>query len=198
MLNLIINPFFISFNYNSRKENDSEEEEIETNIKNKDSKLYIQYIDYLKNISLNEFILNFKKYDNHKENKRINIKNIFKELFDYYYNDIIDYQSFNNYVKALPVVNKFCSIFDGFLNIWDKTVNHEKNNNTFQEGLVQGTQELVVNTACSILSLGETVATFLGKKLNINESANNKNEIIKSVKKKINENLFEKEEYYYK
>ena len=196
---LIINPFFISFNYNPRKENDSEEEEIETNIKNKDSKLsYIQFIDYLKNISLNEFILNFKKYDNHKENKRINIKNIFKELFDYYYNDIIDYQSFNNYVKALPVVNKFCSIFDGFLNIWDKTVNHEKNNKTLQEGLVQGTQELVVNTACSILSLGETITTFLGKKLNINESANNKNEIIKNVKKKINENLFEKEEYYYK
>ena len=196
---LIINQFFISLNYNPKIENISEEEEVETNIKNNSDNLkYIKYIEYLKNISLNEFVLNFKKYDNHQDNKQIKIKNIFKELFDYYYDEIIDYETFDNYIKALPVANKFCSVFDGFINIWDKTVNNEKYNSTKKEGFILGTQNLVVNTTCSILSIGETVSGFFMKMLNINDSGNNKNGIIKNMKKKINEDLFKKEEYYYK
>ena len=191
---LIINPFFISFNYNPKIENDSDEE-IET-FKNDDrnNKIY----NYLKNISLDEFVINFKKYDVTENDKQIKIKNIFKELFNYYYNDIIDYKSFNNYVKALPVVNKFCSIFEGFFNIWQKTINHEKNNNTMKEGFVEGTQDLVVNTTCSILSIGESITNYLTKILNINENENNNEGIIKIIKKKINQKLSKKEDYYYK
>ena len=194
---LTINQFFISLNYNPKKENNSEEEEIETK-NNTDSLKYIKYIEYLKNIALNEFVLNFKKYDNHQDNKQIKIKNIFNVLFDYYYNEIINYESFDNYIKALPVANKFCSVFDGFINIWDKTVNNEKYNNTKKEGFVLGTQNLVVNTTCSILSIGEEFSGIFMKMFNINDSGNNKNGIIKNMKKKINKSLFEKEEYYYK
>ena len=195
--NLIINPFFISFNYNPRKENTSEEEETETY--NNDDKLkHNKFLNYLKNISLNEFVLNFKKYENNGNENQIKLKNVFKELFDYYYNDIIDYKSFNNYVKALPVLNKFCSVFDSFYNIWNKTINHEQNNNTMKEGFIQGTQDLVVNTTCSILSIGESITNYFTKILNIKEN-NNKNEgIIKAMKKKINKNLSKKEEYYFK
>ena len=198
---LIINPFFISFNYNPRKNNSSEEEETETVIKTSEYNLkFIKYLEYLKNISLNELILNFKKYDNHDDNKKINIKNILKELFDYYYNDISDYKSYNNYVKALPVVNKFCSIFDGFFNIWNKTIDHEKNNISLEEGFVLGTKDLVVNTTCTLLSMGESIGGFLGKMLNLdeNEGKNNNEGIIKFIKKRINENLSKKEEYFYK
>ena len=59
--NLVINPFFISFNYNPREENSSEEEEDNSNERNNEkSLLYIKILEYLKQISLNEFILNFK------------------------------------------------------------------------------------------------------------------------------------------
>jgi hypothetical protein len=195
---LVINPFYISFNYNPGKQNYSEEE-IETTFKSNDFNMkYIKYLDYLKNISLNELILNFKKYDNNEENKQIKIKYIFKELFNYYYDDIIDYKSFNSYVKALPVVNKFCSVYEGFFNIWNKTIDHEKDNRTLEEGFVVGTQELVVNTTCSILSVGETITDYLSKVLNINRDENNNETIIKKMKKKINENLCKKEDYYFK
>ena len=206
---LIINNFFIAFTYNSNIGNNNIEEEIETIIKDNennnnssiDNKL--KYIEYLKNISLNEFVINFKKYDNQEKNKLIQIKNIFKELFDFYYNDIIDYKSFNNYVKALPVVNKVCNVFDGLINLWDKTVNHEKNNKTIKEGFVLGTQDLVVNTTCSILSIGEAISEYFNKWFFGNENWNNSNNrdkegIIKIMKKQINEDLYEKEEYYYK
>ena len=201
---LIINNFFIVFTYNCNKVNNSVEDEFETNIKenenNNDNKSYkLKFIECMKGISLNEFMINFKKYDNHEENKLIKIKDIFTELFDFYYNEIIGYKSLNNYLKALPVVSKVCSIFDGFYNIWDKTVNHEKNNNTMKEGFVIGTQELVVNTTCSILSIGDTLSGFFGKLFNKNNMNNRyKKEIIKLMTKQINEHLYEKEEYFYK
>ena len=67
-----------------------------------------------------------------------------------------------------------------------------------KEGFVQGTQDLVVNTTCSILSIGESITNYFTKIFNIKEN-NNKNEgIIKAMKKKINENLSKKEEYYFK
>ena len=196
--NLVINPFFISFNYNPREENSSEEEEDNSNERNNEkSLLYIKILEYLKQISLNEFILDFKKYENHA-NKPIKINHIFKNLFDYYYNDIVDYKSFNNYVKALPVVNKFCSVYEGFFSVYDKTVNHKKNNVSLQEGFVSGTEDLVINTTCSILSMGESIANFLGNAFNLNKNANFNKDIIKKMKKKINENLSKKEEYYFK
>jgi len=196
--NLVINPFFISFNYNPREENSSEEEEDNSNERNNEkSLLYIKILEYLKQISLNEFILNFKKYEN-QANKPIKINHIFKNLFDYYYNDIVDYKSFNNYVKALPVVNKFCSVYEGFFSVYDKTVNHKKNNVSLQEGFVSGTEDLVINTTCSILSMGESIANFLGNAFNLNNNANFNKDIIKKMKKKINENLSKKEEYYFK
>ena len=196
--NLVINPFFISFNYNPREEYSSEEEENNSYSRKKEtSLLYIKILEYLKQVSLNEFILNFKKYES-QVNKPIKIKYIFKNLFDYYYNDIVDYKSFNNYVKALPVVNKFCSVYEGFFSVYDKTVNHKKNNVSLQEGFVSGTEDLVINTTCSILSMGESVANFLGDVLNLNGNANFNKDIIKKMKKKINENLSKKEEYYFK
>ena len=196
---LVINPFFISFNYNPKEINSSEEEEFESLNKNNEPNLrYEKILEYLKKISLHEFILNFKKFDNHKDKNQIKCKNILKELYDYYYKDIVNYNSFNNYLKALPVVNKFCSIFEGFYNIWNKTIDHEKNNNTLEEGFVYGTQDLVVNTTCSILSIGESITGFLGKKLNLDNNINSNDGIIKKMKKKINENLCKKEEYYFK
>ena len=195
---LVINPFFISFNYNPGKD-ESSEEIIEPKLKTNSYNLKnLKYFEFLKNISLNECVLNFKKYDNSEDNKQIKIKYIFKELFEYYYKDIIDYKSFNNYVKALPVVNKVCSIFEGFYNIWDKTIDHEKNNNTLEEGFVLGTQDLVVNTTCSLLSMGETITGYFNRMFNLNENENNNKGIIKIMKKKINEKLYKKEEYYFK
>ena len=205
---LIINNFFIAFTYNTNKLNNNTEEEIETNVNVKDNENSndkrsnrLKFIEYLKDISLNEFLINFKKYDNHEENKLIQIKDIFTELFDFYYNDIIGYKSLNNYVKALPVVNKVCYVFDGFYKLWDKTVNHEKNNYTMKEGFVIGTQDLVVKTTCSILSIGESVSEFFNKLFNKDKNENNnrnKYGIIKLMKRQINENLYEKEEYFYK
>lgn len=196
--NLVINPFFVSFNYNPREENSSEEEETYSFLKrNEKNILYTKILEYLKQISLNEFILNLKKFEN-QDNKPIKIKHIFKFLFDYYYNDIVNYKSFNNYVKALPVVNKFCSVYEGFFSVYDKTVNHTKNNVSLQEGFVSGTEDLVINTTCSILSMGESVANFLGDIFNLNNSTNFNKNIIKKMKKKINENLSKKEEYYFK
>ena len=204
---LIINNFFISFTYNTNKLNNNTEEEIETNVNAKDNENSndkrinrLKFIEYLKNISLNEFLINFKKYDNHEENKLIQIKDIFTELVDFYYNDIIGYKSLNNYVKALPVINKVCYVFDGFYNLWDKTVNHEKNHNTMKEGFVIGTQDLVVNTTCTILSIGESISGFFNKFFNKDKNVNNSNEkgIIKLMKRQINENLYEKEQYFYK
>jgi len=196
--NLVINPFFISFNYNPREENSSDEEETNSYARNNEtSLLYSKFLEYLKQISLNEFILNFKKYEN-QSNKPIKIKNIFRHLLDYYYNDIVDYKSFNNYVKALPVVNKFCSVYEGFFSVYDKTVNHKKNNVSLQEGFVSGTEDLVINTTCSILSMGESIANFLGDVFNLKNNENFNKDIIKKMKKKINENLSKKEEYYFK
>ncbi len=194
----MINPFFISFNYNPGKEKSSEEE-IETTLKADDFNIkYIKILDYLKNISLNELILNFKKYDNSEENKQTKIKYIFKELFKYYYDDIIDYKSFNNCVKALPVVNKFCSAYEGFFNIWNKTIDHEKDNNTLEEGFVLSTQDFVVNTTCSILSVGESITNYFSKVFNIDEDENDRESIIKKMKRKINDKLCKKEDYYFK
>ena len=75
-----------------------------------------------------------------------------------------------------------------------------QNNISLEEGFVLGTKDLVVNTTCTLLSMGESIGGFFGKMLNLdeNEGKNNNEGIIKFIKKRINENLSKKEEYFYK
>ena len=46
--------------------------------------------------------------------------------------------------------------------------------------------------------MGETITGYLNRMFNLSENENNNNGIIRIMKKKINEKLYKKEEYYFK
>ena len=127
----VINPFFISFNYNAREFTGNQ---IPQDIK--------KILDYLNLVSLSDLRINFKYYDNNTE--RIKIKSIPGKLYQYYKDDIIQNQIYGNYIESSPFINGICKLIDKFLDIPLIPINNYKNGLCTRR-FVNGIRSSVVN-----------------------------------------------------
>ena len=178
----IINPFFISFNYNAREFTGNQ---IPQDIK--------KILDYLNLVSLTDLKINFKYYDNNSE--RIKIKSIPEKLYKYYKDDIIQNQIYGNYIESLPFINGLCKLIEGFLDMTSMPVNNYKNGLSVQEGVVNGVRSFVVNSSNTILNFGETCSGFFRK---VFCGSNEGTSIYRELKYKIDERCKKVDEYYLK
>ena len=178
----ILNPFFISFNYNSREfTGNSIPQDIQ------------KILDYLNLVSLTDLKINFKYYDN--DNERVKIKTIPEKLFKFYKEDIIQNQIYGNYIESLPFINSVCNLIEGFLNMTSMPLNNYKNGLSVQEGVVNGVRSFVVNSSNEILNFGETCSKFFRS---LFCGSNEGTSIYRELKYKIDERSKKIDEYYLK
>ena len=178
----VINPFFISFNYNAREFTGNQ---IPQDIK--------KILDYLNLVSLSDLRINFKYYDNNTE--RIKIKSIPGKLYQYYKDDIIQNQIYGNYIESLPFINGLCKLIEGFLDMSSIPINNYKNGLSVQEGVVNGVRSFVVNSSNTVLNFGEACSGFFRK---IFCGSNEGTSIYRELKYKIDDRTKKIDEYFLK
>jgi hypothetical protein len=184
--NTFINNFFLQLNYNTN----SEVNDIEFSQKN--------IVLLLNNISLTNLQINFKEYK--KENCGFYLHEALKDIYEFYYNDIVNPNGMAPIISALPLINHFFSIVAGTLDIVREPMQNYKNNESVTDGFVKGVTSCVVNAGTIFTYFGEKISNyfnFLGCNPRYEGDELNDN-FCRQFRHKINENNKEIEEYYFK
>ena len=184
--NTFINNFFLQLNYNTN----SEVKDIEF--------LQKKIVILLNNISLTNLQINFKEYK--KENSGFYLYEAIKDIYEFYYNDIVNPNGMLPIVSALPLINHFSSIADGLLDIVREPMQNYKNNESVTDGFVKGVTSCVVNTSTIFTYFGEKISSyfnFLGCNPK-NEGDELNDNSFRQFRHNINGKNRDIEEYYFK
>ena len=179
--NTNIECFFLYFNYATNKD--------------VDSKKYSNYkiLEYLP--SLSNLTIDFKEYKN--ENNKLPLYEAIKNIYEFYYNDIMTQIKAGKFVPALPFFNQLFSVVDGAFDIVREPVQKYNNNESIIEGFVLGTKSLAINTFSLFTYLGESIFNSFGC-IPKNEENNMDINFCRGLRHSFNEKNKEIEEFYLK
>ena len=178
--NVNIEYFFMEINYNS-------------NNKVKDTEFLNKSI-VKRLFSLNNLKIYFNEYK--KENSNTTPKETFNQIYQFYYDDIISQMMAGSFAPAVPGLNQLSSVIDGFQDVVTKPIQNYKRNESVTEGFVSGISSLVVKTTTMLTYIGESFINILG--CTGRNEIQDKDNICRTYRHKINEKNKEIEEYYFK
>ena len=187
--NIEIEKFFIELNYSTNKA--AKNYEI---INSQLSRLF-------NTTSINKLKIIFQSFIT-EENIKLNIKQTFKRLYEFYSSDMIK-QISGSFVSALPLFNQIYDSIDGIFDIVREPLDKYNKNESVVDGLVHGASSWVVKTATMFTYIGESIEnafTFKSCTGDREEYINNgkDNSTCRYLRHLFNENNKDIEEYYFK
>ena len=187
--NIEIENFFIELNYS-------------TNRAAKDYEIINSQLSRLFNTtSINKLKIIFQNFIT-EENIKLNLKESFKKIYEYYSSDMIK-QISGSFVSALPLFNQIYDSIDGVFDIVREPLDKYNKNESIVDGLVFGVSSWVVKTATMFTYIGESIGnvfTFKSCTGDREEHINSgkDNSTCRYLRHLFNENNKDIEEYYFK
>ena len=185
--NIVIEYFFIQINYETNKQ-----------VTDKEflSKTITKYLISLKNLNIV-----FKPYSNNID--KFNLSNAIKNIYQFYYDYIINQFEGGMFFHSLPFLNHISSIIDGSFDIVRKPMENYKKKDSIKSGFVEGVTSCVVNTATALTYFGENINKFLNifsctGKSDVDGIEVNTNNAYRNLRHTFNEKNKEIEDYYFK
>lgn len=176
---LIINSFFINFNYFPRKFNFYSTDEAAN------YELFNLVTIENMNIALKEV----------KILSSLTLDKAGAYLVEYWKNDIKDNQILRSLLKAIPIMRNFNNVFSGFVSMANIPLSSFEKDIPIEESLVDGVRCFVASTSSELLKFGESVTGFFKRIGRVQQTNDNG---FRQLLYKINSLTKKRDEYYLK